>query len=265
MTKPLSKRQLKKKVANDRYLRQAKKLRETNAFGDLFKASKGVDLRYSPDKWSPSVKARITRYAKELGPLLASPTKAKRYYRKDHLALAIEASSQERKLPGQKAALFQVDKPDEQITITFDRKHRIKVKRGKVEQIRFHFDMDAFARDPEKELARVLEAAPGKFFKFITGANQSKTTYNKSDLKAELTRYIRRYDPTETDIGEFMYGVIGFPGLTAKEAVRRDVLHAEQVQQRQHERLRELSRTKRAYTKAEQRGMRTKGRRGRVR
>ena len=262
--KLLTRKQLKVKTKIESYKRQAKKLRATNAFGDLFKPSEGVDLR-SPASWKPSVKARITKYAKELGPLLAGETKTKRYFRPDHLATAIEVSPQEKRLPGQRAALFPVDDIREKVDISFDSRHRIRVFRGGIEELKINFDMDSFVRDPEGELARVLDQAPGQFFKFVTGAHESKNTYNAVDMANELTRMLVMYDPSEKDLGDFLYGIKAYPGLrSAKRLRKRSDKHVEIVTKRQHERLRVLSKQKHAMTQAQMRSFRATGRTGRV-
>lgn len=260
--KPLTKKQLREKIRLEDYKRQAKKLRATNAFGDLFKAKGGVDFR-SPKSWSPAVKSRITRYAKELGPLLASPTKTKRYYRPDHLRSAIEVTGQEKMLKGQKAALFPVDDLREDIEITFDKKHRAHVKRGGIVEQRIYFDPNEMtdADSIMAEVERTLDAAPGKFFKFITGANASKGTFNDLDLLAQLDRMILNYDPDEKPIGDFLYGIKAYPNIRAKTRLtKRDAIHQEKVKARERERLRKLSNERKALTKAEKASMR----RGRV-
>lgn len=262
---PLTKPQLKKKVANERYYRQAKKLRATNAFGDLFKPGKGVDLR-SPQSWPPHVKARVTKYAKELGPLIAGPTKTKRYFRPDHLRSAIEVSSQERMLPGQKAAIFAVDDFREDVKITFDRKHRPKVVRGGIEEVKINFDIDLLIRDPMAELERTLDASPGQFFKFVTGANESKQTMTRETMIDAMERYIVSYDPDEKPLGDFLYGIKAYPNVrSGKKLQMRDIKHSEQVTKRQRERLNVLAKTRRALTAAEKRSIRATGRKGRVR
>ena len=258
--KKLTKAQLREKIRNEDYKRQAKKLRATNAFGDLFKASEGVDLR-SPAKWSPAVKARVTRYTKELGPLLASPTKTKRYFRDDHLRAAVEVTGQERMLKGQKAALFPVDDLREDVEITFDRQHRPKVRRGGIEEMRINFDMDALIRDPMAEIERTLAEAPGKFFKFITGATESKGTFNDLDLLAQVERMLVNYDPDEKPLGDFLYGIKAYPNIRAKTRLtKRDQIHRKRVEERQRERLRKIAGERRALTKAEKATMR-RGRR----
>jgi len=258
--KPLTKPQLRKKIRLEDYKRQAKKLRGTNAFGDLFKAKGGVDLR-SPDSWTPAVKARITKYAKELGPLIAGDTQTKRYFRPDHLRSAVEVSGQERFLPGQKAAIFAIDDFSEKVEISFDRKHRPKVVRGNIEEQRINFDVDALVRDPMAEVMRTLEQAPGKFFKFITGANESKQTFNTLDLIAQLDRMITSYDPDEKPLGEFLYGIKAYPNIRAQSKLKkRDIKHASRVEERQRGRLKKLSMERKALTKAEKVSMR-RGRR----
>jgi len=260
--RPLTKTELRKKIRNEDYKRQAKKLRGTNAFGDLFKAKSGVDLR-SPDSWSPAVKARVTRYAKELGPLLAGETKTKRYFREDHLRSAVEVSGQEKMLKGQKAALFPVDDFREEVQITFDRKHRPTVVRGGIEEQRINFDANEMtdADSIMAEVKRTLDAAPGKFFKFITGANESKGTFNDLDLLAQLDRMLVNYDPDEKPIGDFLYGIKAYPNIRASTRLqKRDAKHGKQVEKRQRERLKKIATERRALTKAEKRSMR-RGRR----
>lgn len=256
---------LAKKVKRERYKRQAKKLRATNAFGDLFDAKSGADLRRNPDNWPSHVKARITRYSKELGPLLASETATKRYFRPDHLEKAIDASPQERALPGQKAALFIMDDPADNIEISFTRRHEIKVQRNGITEQKMFFDPDSFIADPVAELERVLDSAPGKFFKFVMGANESKNVYNRDSIVDELERYIERYDPTEKDIGSFMYGIKAYPGLrAARPLVKQSEKHAGQVRERQRERWRQKSAQQRELTAAEKKSIRMTGRAGRV-
>jgi hypothetical protein len=260
--KKLTPKELKRRVRNERYKEKARKLRATNAFGDLFKASGGVDLR-SPERWSPAVKARVTRYAKELGPLIAGPSKTKRYFREDHLQQAIDASPQTVKLKGQKAAIFPVDDIDDEIEIAFTKDHQIeRVVKGGIQEQKIYFDFDAFVRDPEAELERVMEDAPGRFFKFVTGETQSKDTYNRDEMFEVLGRYIERYDPTEKPLGEFLYGIKAFPRIrAAKTMQKRDARHIKEVEKRQKARLARRAQERRALSKAEKMTMR----KGRVR
>ncbi len=257
------------KVKNATYLRRAKKLRATHAFGDLFSAKEGADFRKHPESWSPLLKARITKYAKELGPLIAGEWEIKRYFRPDHLASVIEASPQERRLPGQKAAIFPVDYK-QKVKVSFDRKHRITVSRGGIEEQKLFFDMNALVRDPETEIARVLDSTDAQIFKIITGTNESKQGFTREALESELHRWIERYatDDPEKDISKFdewMFGIIAYPKIrTMGRLVTRSIKHEKQVMVRQRKRLAAISRTKRAMTKADMRSIRAIGRKGRV-
>jgi len=257
---------LAKEVKNNQYKKRVKALRATNAFGDMFKAGvSGADLRRSPDDWPSVIKARITKYAKELGPLIAGETKTKRYFRPDHLASAIEVSPQENRLPGQKAALFPVDDREERVKISFDRKHRIKVIRGGVEEIKMNFDMNEFILDPVAEVERVLDQAPGHFFKFVTGANESKDTYTRETMLDQLERMIVRYLGTDKDVEDFLYGIKAYPELKSQKILtKRAIKHQEQVTKRQRARWVVRSKQVRAMSHAEMKSIRTTGRKGRV-
>lgn len=238
-----------------KYRSRAKKLRETNAFGDLFKGEK-ANLLY-PEKWSPAMKAKVTRYAKELGPLIASETKTKRYFRDDHLKSAIEVSPQEKLLPGQKAALFPVDDFREDVVIVFDSKHRPTVTRDGITEKKINFNRQELALNAMDELKRTLETAPGKFFKFVTGANESRRTMNKSEMIDAMERMIMNYDPDDKPLGDFIYGIKAYPNIrSAKRLMQRDIKHSAEVTKRQRGRLSEKAKTERALTKAEKVSMR---------
>jgi len=166
-------------------------------------------------------------------------------------------------LKGQKAAIFPVDDEGDEVEISFTRKHEIqRVVKGGVEEQKIFFDMNAFVRDPEKELERIMEDAPGRFFKFVTGETQSKDTYNRDEMFEVLGRYIERYDPTEKPLGEFLYGIKAFPRIrAAKTMQKRDERHAKEVEKRQKARLARRAEQRRALSRAEKMTMR----RGRVR
>ena len=193
-------------------------------------------------------------------------SKTKRYFRTDHLQAAIEASPQERPLPGQKAALFPVESVDDTVELEFTKKHRIKrIRRAGIDEQKIYFDMNAFIKDPVAELERTLETAPGRFFKFLVGIHESRDTFNADDLVVRLERYIERYDPTEKDLGDFMYGIKAFPGIRSIRTLqKRDAIHKAEVAQRQRERLKQRAADRKALSKAEQRSIKLTGRAGRV-
>ena len=108
---------------------------------------------------------------------------------------------------------------------------------------------------------KTLDEAPGKFFKFITGANESKQTFNQFDLMAQLERMIMNYDPDEKPLGDFLYGIKAYPNIRAQTRLKkRDIKHASKVAERQRGRLKKLAAESRALTKAEKATMR-RGRR----
>lgn len=255
---------LEKRVKNDIYKDRAKKLRATGAFGDLFTAKRsGIDLRKSPDQWPAAAKARVTKYARELGTLIAGQNKAKRYYRKDHLKQAVHASGQENILPGQRAAIFAIDRPDERIEITFTKKHRIKtVRRDSLEEIIRDLDRTAMIADPKKAVADLLDKMPGNWFKFKHGKNRSSATYTRSQMLDRISFLVTRYSGENID--EFVTGIYAFPTITSREAKRRDLIHSKEVEQRRIERYRRLGAERRAYTKAEQKSIKMTGRAGRL-
>ena len=247
----------------DKYNRQAQKLRATNAFGTLFKGEK-MNLQY-PEKWSSADKARINKYVKELGPLLAAPTKTKRYFRPDHLKSAIEVSPQEQVLPGQKAALFPVDEYREDVVIVFDRKHRPTVTRDGIKELKINFDLDALVEDSMAELKRVLADAPGQFFKFVVGTNESKQTMTAEGMIDAMERMIADYDPDEKPLDAFLFGIKAYPNVRSSVRMRkRDVRHGKAVAKRQRKRLSERSKQERQLSRAELRSIKITGRAGRV-
>ncbi len=257
---------LDKEVKNNIYKERAKKLRATNAFGDLFTNKRsGIDLRRSPDDWPAAAKARITKYARELGPMIAGEMVIKRYYRKDHLDIAISATGQEHKLPGQKAAIFATDRPGEKIDIKFSKKHKLKlVKREGLEEILVGLDHGAMVEDAKEEVEKVLDNLPGNWFKFKHGKTKSATTYTRSQMIDRIGFMVTRYAGTDKDVEEFVTGIYAFPTITTKEAKRRDEIHGAEVEARRLLRNRKLSAERRAYTKAELKSIRTTGRAGRV-
>lgn len=257
---------LDKEVKNRIYIDRVKKLRATNAFGDLFTAKKsGIDLRRSPDNWPAHAKARITRYARELGPLIADENITKRYYRKDHLSEAIRASGQEKKLPGQKAAIFYVDDPNETIELNFSKNHKLKtIKRGNIFEDLLSLDRDLMIRDPKQAVADALEKLPGNFFKFKHGKTKSAATYTRVQMLDRISFMVHKYAGTSKDIENFVTGIYAYPNITSREARKRDEIHSEAVEERRIERQRRLSAERRAFTKADLQSIRTTGRAGRV-
>ncbi len=244
----------------ERYRRQAKKLRATHAFGDTF--SKDQNLLY-PEKWTPAQKARVTRYAKELGSLIAGESQTKRYFRSDHLELAIYASPQRKLLPGQKAAIFPVDDIKEKVILEFTRDHKIKkYSRGGIEETTFMFDPDNFIDDPVAELEKVLDDAPGQFFKFIINETESKDFWNADDMVDRMDSMIERYSKIEgKEVEDFIYGIKAYPKLRTKTKLeKRKKKHSSLVTKRQRGRLREIGKKKRALTKAQIKRLRTTGR-----
>ena len=258
-----------RKVQSATYLRRAKKLRGTHAFGDLFSAKQGADFRKKPESWSPQMRARITKYAKELGPIIAGDSVTKRFFRPDNLKIAIGASPQRRSLPGQKAAIFPIDK-GQKLEVSIDRKHHITVKRGGIVEDSFLFDMDALLTDADAEVKRVMDQTDAQVFKIITGESESSQGYTRSALTRTIKRWIIKYakDDPEKDIAKFdkwMYGLIAYPKLkVTKRLATRTAKHEKEVKVRQDERLARLARDKRAMTKAEQKSFRATGRTGKT-
>jgi hypothetical protein len=268
---PRTKEQMRiaRKVQAATYKRRAKKLRGTRAFGELFDAKSGVDFRKHPSKWPADARRRITKYAKELGPIIAGDSVTKRFYRPDHIEIAIESSPQRRRLPGQKAAIFPVDK-GQTLEFSIDRKHRPTLKRGGIKETKTLFDMKALAKDADAEIDRVLAMTDANVFKIVTGESESSQGFTRSALKRTLKRWVVKYkkDDPDKDIAKFdkwMYGIKEYPTLkVTKRLATRTAKHEAEVAQRERERLRELAATKRAMTKAEQKSTRLTGRKGRT-
>ena len=258
--------ELDREVKNKIYRDRVKKLRATNAFGDLFTAKKsGIDLRKSPDKWPAHAKARVTRYARELGSLIAAENVTKRYFRADHLSEAIRASGQEKKLPGQKAAIFYVDEPGEKIQLEFTKKHKLKrVKRGNVDEVPVELDRDLMMVDPQQAVADALAQLPGNFFKFKHGENKSSQTYNRRTMLERIDFMVEKYAGSDKDLEDFVTGIYAYPNITVKEAHRRDLIHSANVEQRRVIYNRKRAADRRAFTKAELKAIRTTGRAGRI-
>lgn len=258
-----------RKVQSATYLRRAKKLRATHAFGDLFSAKQGADFRKRPESWSPQMRARITKYARSLGPIIAGESVTKRFFRPDNLNIAITASPQRRSLPGQKAAIFPIDK-GQSLEVSIDRKHRITVKRGGIEENSMLFDMNALVADADAEVKRVMDQTDAQVFKIITGESESSQGYTRSALTRTIKRWIVRYakDDPEKDIAKFdkwMYGLLAYPKLkVTKRIATRTATHEKEVDVRERARLAALAKTKRAMTKAEQKSFRATGRKGRT-
>jgi hypothetical protein len=168
-------------------------------------------------------------------------------------------------LPGQKAAIFPVDK-GQTLEFSIDRKHRPTLKRGGIKETKTLFDMKALAKDADAEIDRVLAMTDANVFKIVTGESESSQGFTRSALKRTLKRWVVKYkkDDPDKDIAKFdkwMYGIKEYPTLkVTKRLATRTAKHEAEVAQRERERLRELAATKRAMTKAEQKSTRLTGR-----
>jgi hypothetical protein len=266
----LTKAQRKKGIKYDDYYQRVKAMRPY--FGEIFSAKAGYDLRRGPKAWTPAQKRKITRYYRVMAPRLGGGDfVVKRYRRPDHLKAAITASLQEEFLPGQRAAIFSVDKGEElQVKIT--RKRQVLVTRDGLDEQEFIFDRKAFLKDWKAEVERNLAQTDAKLFKVITGANKSKLTFTRAGLIDEIAGMVERYDIESIDasgfddrfFGEWLNGLVGYKGVTMRQMKVRDTKHQAEVSERRLAHGRARAKRAKSYSQAELRSIRATGRGGRV-
>jgi len=223
-------------------------------FGDEFKASEGYDLRKFND-WTPQQKAKVTRYFRVIAPRITGDFVVKRYRRPDNLEAAIDATLQEKKLPGQTAAVFSVD-PGEKLDVKI-RRGKATVSRDGLAEQKLIFDKAAFLDDPDAEIERVLELTDANVFRIITGANKQNKVLTRSDIVQEIFSLIARYNEDqvlehERSYEEWLDGLIAYPGTEkrTKQKVNKFVKrHKELVEKRTKERLEARKARAKKYTR----------------
>lgn len=245
----LTKREQKEFLRTADYMRRVEQLRPF--FGDMFTPAAGYNL-HIVDKWTPAMKRKITRYYRIIAPRLQGGNYVvKRYRRKDHLEQAIEASLQEKPLPGQTAAIFSVPPKVRKIDVRFQKGKAIVQEKPGMKRIKIDFDREALARDWRAEVARVLALTDAQIFKIQKGGNLSATTVKgKESVFDEIAEIIEAYSHerareqrwTRRPWVEWLEGIVAYKGTTMREMDRRDEQRAEIVYQRQLERNRERRR-----------------------
>lgn len=249
-------------IKRQQYKDRVKRMRPF--FGDMFKASEGYDLR-SPDKWTPQQKAKVTRYFRVIAPRITGDFVKKRYRKPENIRAAIEASLQERVLPGQKVAAFNVD-PGEQIEIKI-KDGRAAIKQAGVDRVKLPFNKAAFLADPDAEIDRVLAMTDANVFRIITGGQQQNKTLTRSDVKDEIIKLIRDYHPEniqraqdQRPFDEWLNGLMAYPGTEKKtfSAIDRFVhKHIKIMEKKEKDRLDQLSAERQGISVATLRRRRT--------
>lgn len=260
------------------YKERAKRMR--GFFGDEFKATAGYDLR-SVDSWTPQQKAKVTKYFRVMAPRITGDFIVRRYTVPENLDAAIDASLQEKKLPGQTAVAFSVD-PGEKLEIKVKRGVATVKKHG-IQRIELKFDKKAFLNDPKAEIDRVLKQTNANVFQILTGGQGQNKTLTRGMVIDEIVSLIEKY-PIKKAAGkgsgrgryvrpytDWLNGLIAYPGTKQKTLTAVDKFvkaHVVAVDKRRQDHLDSLSakakgisvkefRRRRTITKR----MRAKGRR----
>lgn len=262
----LTKRDRKQFSKTVAYMERVKALRPF--FGDTFKASEGFNL-HDVENWTPAQKRKVTRYYRELAPIIASGNfQVKRYRKPERLNAAIEASLQEQKLPGQKVAVFSVD-PGERVELEWKAREREPiVKRGGIEEQKLMFDKNAFLADWKSEVERVLSQTDANVFKVVTGRFRTTETFTREAVIDRILAFMVSY-PEEMKqskgfedkwYGEWLNGIIAYKGVSLSKMRTLSKAHKKEVDARRRERLSTKARQFRRLTQGEMSKMR-KGRR----
>ena len=244
------------------YIERTKRMR--GLFGDQFKAKDGYDLR-KINSWTPAQKAKVTRYFRVIAPRITGDFVVRRYRIKENFDAALSASLQEKPLKGQTAVAFSVD-PGEKLEVKV-KKGRAKVVRDGFQNVKLQFDKNALIEDPDREIDRILALTNANVFRVLTGAFKQNKTLTRSNVRDELVRLIRYYDPSniERDQGqrpfdEWLNGLIAYEGSEEKTFRGVDKFvqrHIKRMKQRERDRLDDLSAKKKGMTRAQYRRYRT--------
>lgn len=227
-----SKKEAQRRIKNDALKEHVKKMRPY--FGDMFKAKSGFDLR-KPDTWTAAQKAKVTRYWRVIAPQAARTHKARFYRNKENLEAAVMHTQQERLLPGQKAALFQVA-PGESLKVEV-RKGRVTSQRNSVPEKKVFFDPYRMLEDPIATGREALDQLKGaKLFKLMFGPHVSRGTFRTPDaVLNSMAFFIGRYGDDQYDsddsfshhYGNWLGGVIGYFGR--RSSVESQIEHEDSV------------------------------------
>lgn len=276
----MTKRERREFIKTTEYMERIEKLREHRIFGDTFDAKNGFNLRKMDDV-TPAQKRKITRYYRVMANKLSgAPVQIFRPRRKDHLESAIDASLQEERLPGQKAAIFVIPDAKQKVQVRFRRDGTAVTKRGRLTEQSLLFDKNEFINDWKGELDRVLENVPdAKVFKFIAGGNKSSDTFTRADLVARIAQLIETYTEEREEatgfvdrfFGEWLNGVIAYEGVTMRSMKSQDRVRKGEAAKRRREAAKERAKTRRMFKTPElqrgralTKGEKLTGRKGRV-
>ena len=256
------------------YKERAKRMR--GFFGDEFKASAGYDLR-KVASWTPQQKAKVTKYFRVMAPRITGDFIKRRYTVPENLNAAIDASLQEKKLPGQTAVAFSID-PGERLEIKVKRGVATVKKHG-IQRIELKFDKQQFLADPKAEIERVLKQTNANVFQILTGGQGQNKTLTRGMVMDEIVRLIEKYPIKRAAAkgsgrGKFvrpytdwLNGLIAYPGTKEKtlSAVDKFVKrHVAAVDKRRQDHLDELSAKSKGISVKEFRRRRTITKRARA-
>lgn len=217
-TRDMTRGEERKMLADHLLKARVKKLRPL--FGDMFKPASGFDLR-KLDEWTPAMKSRVTKYYHVMAPLIARPHTTRRYKDPAHLREAVAYTQQEKWLPGQRAAVFDIAR-DEKLQVKFTRQGRIKVQRGGVLVRKAYFDMALFLEDQAAAVDEAMAELEGATrFKLIMGPHESRGYFkSRNAVLAGISFYRGQYSEDEEDaedehshyFGNWLFGIIGYFG-----------------------------------------------------
>lgn len=133
---------------------------------------------------------------------------------------------------GQTAAIFKVRK-GEAVKVSII-KGRVKVRRRGVSEDVLTWDRAAFLEDPEAAIDDLLAQTDANVFRILTGANQQLRILTRANLKKEIFALMDRYseenlEDYEYHYGEWLNGIVAFPGTTSRGQSRMQERLSRQV------------------------------------
>lgn len=185
-------------------------------FAEGFDPDSGYDLR-KIESWTPSQKAKITRYFKEIDKLASRPFKIYRPRKKEHLRAVQIASQHEKLLPGLKVAFVPVADPAAKLDIKVS-KDRVTFKHKGITKFTIPLNVRELLLNPRAEIERAIRENPAKLYQVQAGKHLVPGSADAGSIQEKVMFLMNRYgadkfDPNDDSshyFGNWLHGLVGY-------------------------------------------------------
>ena len=189
----------------DRYRQAVKVLRSVTTA--QFTPSQGYDLR-KLGQWSPAMERQVRRYWREYDHLTASPHELYSTKNKSKLVAVQSAALHQHYLGKFKYAFIPTNGKDKP-KISFDKDDNVVFQVGLIRKITLEFNQHKLAKNPDKEVQRILSTVPdAETFRIQCGQYEyTQTTFTQA---SQLSKQVKQFQNTYENHPSWLKGIVAY-------------------------------------------------------